>query len=332
MRVFHLQEYLKRKAKGITCNIQHIHVVGAGTMGGDIAAYCALKGFRVTLSDLSLDLIAKAIARAYQLFQKKLKRREDVTAAMDRLIPDVPGEGVTQADLIIEAISEKLEAKQGLFQMLETKAKAGAIFATNTSTIPLNEIRQNMHMPERLLGIHFFNPVAQMQLVEIVSDTLVQVEAVNQALVFVRKLDKLPVHVKSSPGFLVNRILMPYLQESMILIDEGVEKEIIDKAALEFGMPMGPITLADTVGLDICLSVSENLAKHFDKHVPMCLKDTVAHNDLGVKTGQGFYRYKNKKPICKPLKQVPFDQTIADRLILSMINEVIACLREGCGG
>jgi 3-hydroxyacyl-CoA dehydrogenase/enoyl-CoA hydratase/3-hydroxybutyryl-CoA epimerase len=330
VRVFFLQERLKGQAKESRFNPQHVHVIGAGTMGGDIAAWCALQGMRVTLQDREAKFLAPAIKRAYQLFKDKLKEPYLIQRAMDRLIPDVQGNGVAHADVIIEAIFEDLQAKQDLFKMLEMQAKPQAILATNTSSIPLDDINTVLQTPERLVGIHYFNPVAKMQLVEIVQGNRTDPSVVEKATSFVRKIDRLPLQVKSSPGFLVNRILMPYLLEAVIMMDEGIPAVTIDKAMVDFGMPMGPITLADTVGLDVCLSVAKYLNKYFNNKIPSRLTDLVAKGKLGRKTGEGFYQYKNGKQV-KPTdtaSEKSLDE-IADRLVLRMLDESFACLREG---
>ncbi|MDF1796289.1 MAG: 3-hydroxyacyl-CoA dehydrogenase NAD-binding domain-containing protein [Coxiellaceae bacterium] len=332
VRVFFLSERMKALAKVVKFKPQHVHVVGAGTMGGDIAAWCALRGLYVTLQDRAPENIAPAIKRAYKLFKKKLKKPRLIQAAMDRLQPDVAGEAVGRADVIIEAIFENLEVKQQLFKELEAKAKPEAVLATNTSSIPLDEINQALTNPERLIGIHFFNPVAMMPLVEVVHGEKSSEDSVNKGLAFVGKIGKFPLPVKSSPGFLVNRVLMPYLMEAMDLLKEGVSATMIDKVAMKFGMPMGPVTLADTVGLDVCLAVAENLGEHYGGDIPQQLRDMVAAKTLGRKTGKGFYSYKGGKQV-KPSSSA--DSTsitkvdIQDRLMLRMVNESVACLREG---
>lgn len=331
VRVFFLQEQLKSLAKEANFSPKHIHVIGAGTMGGDIAAWCALRGFTVTLQDLEPRYIAPAIKRAAQLFKEKLKENYLIQQAMDRLIPDLAGNGLAKADVIIEAVIEDLAVKQSIFKMIEERAKPEAILATNTSSIPLDEINRVLQSPERLVGIHYFNPVAKMQLVEVVKGQQTTQAVVDKAIAFVRKIDRLPLPVKSSPGFLVNRILMPYLLESVNMLNEGIPGPIIDKAMVEFGMPMGPITLADTVGLDVCLSVANYLSQYFHTPVPQRLTDLVAQRKLGRKTGEGFYRYdKNGKQIkpSMPSYDKPL-QTISDRLVLRMLNEAFACLHEG---
>lgn len=330
VRVFFLQEKLKGLAKDVDFKPTHVHVMGAGTMGGDIAAWCAYKGFHVTLQDTSAEHIAPAIKRAHILFKEKLRESRLIQAAMDRLLPDVEGSGVARADFIIEAIFEDLSAKQKLFQALESKAKSEAIFATNTSSIPLEEIGAVLKKPARLVGVHFFNPVAKMMLVEVVHGKNTAEDAVKKAQAFVARISRLPLPVASRPGFLINRILMPYLLEAMQLYEEGISPEEIDRIAMEFGMPMGPITLADTVGLDICLSVGENLTNHFGGKIPEKLTQMVKEGYLGVKSGKGFYEYKNGikiKTIEKKEMTIPMTD-LCDRMVLRMINEAVACLQE----
>ncbi len=316
IRAFHLRERLKSFAKDSQFSAQHVHVIGAGIMGGDIAAWCALRGLRVTLQDKSYEQIAPAIGRAHTLYKKKLRKPRLVQKAMDNLIPDPEGRGVACADVIIEAVFENLLVKQQIMKHIESVAKKTAIIATNTSSIPLDEISSVMDSPERLVGIHFFNPVAKMDLVEIVGSALTAVETQQQACSFVNQIGKLPLPVKSSPGFLVNRVLMPYLMECVQLLDEGYSPEVIDEAALRFGMFMGPVELADTVGMDVCLAVAENLTSHFGGSIPQKLRDMVKEGKLGRKTGCGFYQYKDGKPV-KKATAASVDSSIADRLILT---------------
>lgn len=332
VRVFDLQEKLKGLVKkDISFSPQHVHVIGAGTMGGDIAAWCAQQGFTVTLQDLEQRYIAPAIKRANTLFKDRLKERYLIQAAMDRLVPDVNGNGLSRADIVIEAVIEDLSIKQSIFKMIESKAKPQAILATNTSSIPLDEINTVLQFPQRLVGIHFFNPVAKMQLVEVVKGNRTSQEIVEKTISFVRKIDRLPLPVKSSPGFLVNRILMPYLLDAMNLLNEGVPASAIDTAMTNFGMPMGPITLADTVGLDVCFSVAKYLGQYFNIPVPQRLIELVEKRNLGRKTGEGFYKYdKSRKQIKQ--EQAFYDKPLDDisnRLVLRMLNEAFACLREG---
>lgn len=331
VRVFFLQDRLKSLGKSTAFKPTRVHVIGAGTMGGDIAAWCAAQGFTVTLQDLEPRFIAPAIKRAAKLFKEKLKESNLIERAMDNLIPDLNGDGISKADVIIEAVIEDLEVKRNTFKMLEAKAKPDAILATNTSSIPLDEINTVLKDPSRLVGIHFFNPVAKMMLVEVVKGDRTSAQVVENAIAFVRRLDRLPLPVKSSPGFLVNRILMPYLLEAMEMVKEGIPMTAIDKAMTDFGMPMGPVTLADTVGLDVCHSVANYLGAYYHVPVPAMLTELVAQRKLGKKTGEGFYKYdKNGKQIApeKTAYNKPLD-AIANRLVLTMLNEAFACLREG---
>ena len=332
IRVFFLQERMKTLGDKSLIDPKHIHVIGGGVMGGDIAIWCALRGFNVTIQDHKHETIASVLKRAQRLYKKKLKLPRLITAAMDRLIPDVTGSiGLARADVIIEAIFEDIDAKQALFKEIESIIKPDALLATNTSSIPIEDLASVLNKPERLVGLHFFNPVAKMQLVEIVHGPNTDKQIIGKASAFTRHIDRLPVPVKSTPGFLVNRILMPYLMEAVILESEGVPASTIDKVALKYGMPMGPIELADTVGLDICLHVAENLAEAYQVEVPERLRQLVNAGNLGRKSGNGFYRYNKKngkKQQNKSTATNVSDDEISNRMILRMLNEAVACLRE----
>jgi 3-hydroxyacyl-CoA dehydrogenase/enoyl-CoA hydratase/3-hydroxybutyryl-CoA epimerase len=333
IRVFFLREQMKKLA-GAGNKVAHIHVIGAGAMGGDIAAWCASQGLRVTLSDMKPEPIAGAVKRAADLFGKIMRKGTDIRDALDRLMPDLDGEGVRNADLIIEAVPEKLELKQKVYSGVEPKMKPGAILATNTSSIPLQDLRTTLQKPERLVGLHFFNPVSRLQLVEVVSHDGSDQQMLKQALAFAGAIDRLPLPVKSSPGFLVNRALTPYMLEAMVMLDEKIDKVTIDAAAEKFGMPMGPIELADQVGLDICLAVGDMLRSKFGNSLPPTpawLREKVASGELGRKTGKGFYVWKDgkaEKASASPTTAQPTPEMI-DRLILPMSNVCVACLREG---
>jgi 3-hydroxyacyl-CoA dehydrogenase/enoyl-CoA hydratase/3-hydroxybutyryl-CoA epimerase len=333
IRVFFLREQMKKAAGGGN-RIQHVHVVGAGAMGGDIAAWCANQDMRVTLADMKAEPIAGAMKRASELFGKIKRRKIDQRDALDRLIPDMDGEGVRNADLIIEAVPEKLELKQKVYASLEPRMKPGAILATNTSSIPLQDLRTTLARPERLLGLHFFNPVSRLQLVEVVNHDGTDATLLKEALAFVGAIDRLPLPVKSSPGFLVNRALTPYMLEAMMMLDEKIDQRLIDAAAVEFGMPMGPIELADQVGLDICLDVGDMLRSKFGDMLPPTpgwLRDKVAKGELGRKTGKGFYIWKDGKAEKSPLPETGPKVTdeMIDRLVLPISNVCVAALREG---
>jgi len=306
-------------------------VVGAGVMGGDIAAICAMRGITVTLQDTAPERLAPAIERAAKLFERRLRDPRRVRDALDRLIPDVSGAGAARADVVIEAIFENLAAKRELFARLEAVARPGAVLASNTSSLKLADIAANFKDPSRLVGIHFFNPVPQMQLVEIVCGENTDAQAVKKAAAFVRQIDKLPLTVKDSPGFLVNRVLGPYMQQAFRMLDEGVKPETIDRAMEDFGMPMGPVELADTVGLDICLAAGRTLAKKGaggeEIEAPQVLLNKIALGHLGRKTGQGIYRYENGKAV----KGQPggYTQDMVDALVEPYIAEAKAVVAEG---
>jgi 3-hydroxyacyl-CoA dehydrogenase / enoyl-CoA hydratase / 3-hydroxybutyryl-CoA epimerase len=336
IRVFFLRDQMKKHA-GANNKIRHVHVIGAGAMGGDIAAWCANQGLRATLADMKAEPIAGAMKRAADLFSKIIRKRTDVRDALDRLIPDLDGEGVRTADLIIEAVPEKLELKQKVYAGLEPRMKAGAILATNTSSIPLQDLRTTLAKPERLLGLHFFNPVSRLQLVEVVSHDGTDPQLLKEALAFVGAIDRLPLPVKSSPGFVVNRALTPYMLEAMVMLDANIDKTVIDAAAEKFGMPMGPIELADQVGLDICLAVGDMLRSKFGDMLPPTpawLRDKVAKGELGRKTGKGFYVWKDGKADkgAGSTNTAEPNAEMIDRLILPMSNVCVACLREGIVG
>ena len=325
IRVFRLQERLKSLGKEGDFNAQRVHVVGAGTMGGDIAAWCALRGLTVTLQDQNAERLVPAMARAAKLFAQRLKDPLRIRDATDRLIPDVAGAGIARADVIIEAIFENLDAKRSLFTALEAKAKPGAVLATNTSSIPLEDIASAMRDPTRLIGIHFFNPVPQMMLVEVVIGNSTRAELVPQAAAFVRQIDKLPLPVKSAPGFLVNRVLGPYLMEAMRCVEQGIAPETVDEAALAFGMPMGPIELADTVGLDICMAVGKMLSPSVEP--PAKLKTLLDAGHLGKKTKRGFYDWSSGRAAKQPAGAVPAG--LAERLIGPFVTEARSALADG---
>ena len=328
IRVFLLQDRLKALGKESTTEIRHVHVIGAGAMGGDIAAWCALRGVTVTLQDLTPDKISPAIKRAAELYRKRLKQPHLIQGAMDRLVPDVAGNGVARADLVIEAIVENAEVKRKVYAQVEPRMKPTAILASNTSSIPLQELAGGLKRPERLVGIHFFNPVAQMQLVEIVRGPQTSEEVMQAAQSFTRQIDKLPLPCKSAPGFLVNRVLSAYLLEAMLMVDEGIPPETIDAAARDFGMPMGPIELADMVGLDIGWAVGQELAKP-GTPIPKKLQALVEARNFGMKTGRGFYTWVKGKPQKSATGPGTVDlKALADRLVAPALNEAVACLRE----
>ena len=328
IRIFFLTERLKALG-GKDHGIRHVHVVGAGVMGGDIAAWSAYKGFEVTLQDREQRFIDPAIERAQALFAKKVRDESKRPAVAARLKADLAGDGVAVADLVIEAIIEDAEAKRGLYQTLEPKMKADALLTTNTSSIPLVELRDHIQRPAQFAGLHYFNPVAQMPLVEIIHHDGMAPETERRLASFCKALGKFPVPVAGTPGFLVNRVLFPYMLEAATAYAEGVPGPVLDKAAVKFGMPMGPIELLDTVGLDVAAGVGKELAPFLGLQVPAALA-TVEQGKRGKKDGQGLYKWENgraQKPDVPANDEVPAD--LEDRLILPLLNEAVACLHDG---
>ncbi len=327
VRVFHLQERLKAFGKDADFAPRRVHVVGAGVMGGDIAAECALRGMIVTLQDQTIERIAPAIARAAKRFERKFRGQpREVRFALDRLIPDPDGHGVARADVVIEAIFESLEAKRALLASVEARARPDALIASNTSSLRIADIATALADPSRLVGVHFFNPVAMMPLVEVVRTAASGEEALVRAAAFVRKLDKLPLPVRDAPGFLVNAVLGPYMYEALRCVDEGIAPEAIDAALTAFGMPMGPIELIDTVGLDIAVAAGKALAGA-EAVLPRALADKVAAGQLGKKSGQGFYRWEAGKARKAVAPAVP--EGLARRILAPLLAAADDCVARG---
>jgi 3-hydroxyacyl-CoA dehydrogenase/enoyl-CoA hydratase/3-hydroxybutyryl-CoA epimerase len=330
-RVFRLMENLKSNGKGSGFRARRVHVVGAGVMGGDIAAWCVLQGLEVTLQDREMKYIEPALKRAAGLFKKRLKTPDRVAGARSRLLADVTGEGAARADVVIEAIFENLEAKQNLFRELEARVKPEAILATNTSAIPLSDIAGVLSRPERLIGLHFFNPVASMPLVEVVYDTRTDPDEVERGAAFCNQVNRFPLPVVSSPGFLVNRVLARYMLKAFQLHRErGLSKEALDQAVLNFGMPMGPVELADTVGLDVGLGVMATLGGAESAEDAQVLKSYVEQGKLGKKSGEGFYVWKKGKPVKdRGATEGVNLQSLATELMQPYFDECRACLEDG---
>lgn len=329
VRVFLLQDRLKGLGGKSPADFRHVHVIGAGVMGGDIAAWSAFRGMTVTLQDRTEELIQPALDRAKVFFDKRLKDPAAAAAAFARLRMDVKGDGVADSDVVIEAIFENVDAKRALYAELEPKLKPTALLATNTSSIKIETLAEKLKDPSRLVGIHFFNPVAQLQLVEIVQGMSTQPQVLQDALKFTRKLDKLPLPCKSAPGFVVNRILTPYINEAIFAVEGGIPAAAVDRVGKGFGMPMGPIELTDVVGLDVSLHVGRVLAEAFQRRVPDILIRLVEQRKFGRKSGEGFYVWRDGKPVKVPALQFTVPADLEDRLILPMLNEAVACLREG---
>lgn len=328
VRVYFLQERLKKLAT-TRSTVSRVHVVGAGVMGGDIAAWCALKGLEVTLQDREMRFIEPALVRAAKLFDRRLRKPAAIDAAVARLRADPEGAGAATADLVIEAVFEDLKVKRAVYERLEGNLRPGVVIATNTSSIPLEELAGCLREPGRLIGMHFFNPVSKLPLVEIIAATGSRTDALSTGTAFARRLGKLPLPCRSHPGFLVNRILAPYMGEAMEMAREGVPLAEIDQAALEFGMPMGPVELADAVGLDVAEHVAKILGPVLGRSPAPEVEELVRQGNLGLKTGRGFYTYRDRKPVKPALEWGSSSPAVQDRLIYSMLNEAAACLHDG---
>ena len=331
-RVFKLSEMLKADAPKDTFKPRKVHVIGAGTMGGDIAAWCVACGMQASVQDLDEAQIGKALSRAKKLFKKRVRGKTAFDSAVARLIADPEGKHIKHADVIIEAVAERLDVKQKIFANLEDNAKPGAVLATNTSSLKLEEIAAPLKDSGRLVGVHFFNPVAQLPLVEVVQGEATREEEIGKACAFVTAINKLPLIVKSCPGFLVNRVLAPYMMEAVRLYQEGQPREKLDQAALKFGMPIGPMELMDMVGLDICNKVGEelSLAPKGEGDGDNPLAGLVRQGKLGKKTGQGFYEWVDGKP---KREDMDFSNTeltrVGEELLAPLLAEAARAEAEG---
>ncbi|MFT5769580.1 MAG: 3-hydroxyacyl-CoA dehydrogenase/enoyl-CoA hydratase/3-hydroxybutyryl-CoA epimerase, partial [Lysobacterales bacterium] len=280
--------------------------------------------------DREMKYIEPALKRAKSLFKKRLKSPDKVAGAVSRLIADVDGIGVARADVVIEAIFENAEAKQALFAKIEPKLRTHAVLATNTSAIPLEDLSASLKNPSRLIGLHFFNPVAQMPLVEVVKGEDSAATEVQKGSAFCNQINRFPLPVKSSPGFLVNRVLSPYMLKAFELhIQQGIPAEAIDKAATDFGMPMGPVELADVVGLDIGLSVLGALGGEAAEQERVALQKFVDAGNLGKKSGEGFYKWKKGRPQKNQSAIEGHDlESISNQLMQVYFDECRACLGD----
>jgi len=290
-RVFFLSERMKGLGKSEDFKVRRVHVVGAGVMGGDIAAWCVLQGIEVTLQDREAKYIEPALKRAKSLFKKRLKKKPAVTAALSRLIPDVEGDGVPRADVIIEAIYENLEAKQELYAAIEPRMADHAILATNTSALPLEDLASKLKQPSRLIGLHFFNPVAKMPLVEVVHGQQTDATWITKGGAFCSQINRFPLPTKSSPGFLVNRVLAPYLMEAITM-------RLLAKGNVDAQREL--------------------------------LEGMIADNKLGKKSGQGFYTWEKGKANRKPAEvDNAYGDQLASRLMKPFLDECKAVSAEG---
>jgi len=346
--IFYLQEKVK-KDKGVEGkiagkDIKRAGVVGAGVMGGGIAQLFAAKGTRVRMKDIQWDAVAKGYKAAHKIFQKLVDKKRmkpnELANAMERIEGSVDYSGFSHLDLVVEAVVESLEIKKKIFQELGEKVSSETILATNTSSLSISEIAKATKDPKRVVGMHFFNPVDKMPLVEVIRGRETSDEAVATVFQYAKKVGKTPIVVKDAPGFVVNRILGPYLNEAVYLLLEGVSPTRMDSVMEKFGMPMGPITLLDEVGLDVASKVSHVLHQAFGERMkPPSVIDLVAKEGrLGKKSGKGIYLHSNgkreedseilSKMGVQAVKEIS-DEEIIKRLTYVMVNEAARILDEG---
>jgi 3-hydroxyacyl-CoA dehydrogenase/enoyl-CoA hydratase/3-hydroxybutyryl-CoA epimerase len=355
VHVFHLQENAKRAAGvpaagmpgGEALPVRRVAVLGAGVMGGGIAQIIAQEaGLPVRLKDVNDEALASGMAHAWGLFDRLVKKRRLETAEARRrmalLLPALDYSGFGGVDLVIEAIVEKMEVKQSVFAEVAKHVPENAVLASNTSSLAIAGIGAKTPHPERVVGMHFFNPAHKMPLVEVIATEASDPAAVNTVFDFTRRLGKTPVLVRDAPGFLVNRLLMFYSTEALWLLDEGHRIEDLDEAMLDWGMPVGPLALTDDVGIDIAMKVAHILGEAFADRLPLppWIDRIVESGRLGVKNGSGFYRYdgrerKGPDPTVyellglRPRIENPDPNALAERMVLPMVNEAARCLEEG---
>jgi len=341
VNIFFLQERSKKTKSDKDFKVNKTAVIGAGVMGAGIAQWISSRGIKVLLKDIKSEFVANGIKTISKLYSaavsKRVMTKSEASSKLDNVTPITESLPMKTVDLVVEAAIERLDIKQNLFAELETLVRDDTILATNTSALSIVDVAEKMEHKERVVGIHYFNPVHKMKLVEVVKGECTSEETVLKATQFVKKTGKLPVIVKDSPGFLVNRILMPYLIEAVHLANGGNDIEHTDKLLRKFGMPMGPFRLIDEVGGDVCQHVADDLLNRLDTKFPNSnlLRRMIEEGNLGKKSGQGFYKYSKGKSngACDVPRNSTFrlqceNEEIVDRLILIMINEAVRCLEE----
>ena len=350
VRLFFLQERAKKMSGGKdesaaqVAPVQKVSVIGAGVMGAGIAQWASARGIGVVLRDINAEQVAKGVASISKLYNDGLKRHiftsVEARAGMDRIYPSAGEFPLSGIDIVIEAAVEKMGLKKDIFRKLDAAAGPKTILATNTSALSVSELAEATTHPERVVGIHFFNPVHRMQLVEVIVGRGTDPEVVRRAVRFVQQLGKLPVVVQDSPGFLVNRILMPYLIEAGHLFESGARVEDIDETMLDFGMPMGPLRLIDEVGIDVAQHVADTLAQKFSSRMdtPAVLNRMLEAKLLGRKGGRGFYIYSGKKDAVVDAEIDRFQRSkssanlnreeLRNHMVFLMVNEAARCLEE----
>jgi 3-hydroxyacyl-CoA dehydrogenase / enoyl-CoA hydratase / 3-hydroxybutyryl-CoA epimerase len=354
VRNFFLAEKYKRgSGKALAQKITHAAVIGAGVMGSGIAHWLSSRGVSVILRDVGTEELTRGLANIEKTYADAVKRGivsdEKAKEGRARIVASSAPIEMRDVQIVIEAASEKLEIKKEIFRDLSNKTPQTAILATNTSALPITDLAAETKSPERVIGLHFFNPVSRMKLVEVVVGTETSDDTIGRALGFVRQIAKLPVIVRDSPGFLVNRVLFPYLLEAAELFEKGTSGEEIDDALLQWGMPMGPLRLMDEIGVDITVDIADTLEKAYGKRdrAPKILREMLSAKLLGRKSGGGFYKHEGKTQTANPEVEkcragslvenlnvtAPAASTdardkIANRLIFLTVNEAARCLEE----
>lgn len=329
MHVHFLRQRLRLLGKKINTKTKFVHVMGVGHRGGAIAAWCALYGFEVTLQDCKPYSIALALIQAQRLFEKNLKQPHRIQAAMDRLIPDPQGYGIRRAEWIIDATCANLNFKKKLLLQWEAQNQTDALFIITSSQFILSELQKGLSNPERLIGFHCFNSIEKTSLIEVIHTTTHPKDILERAFCFVHQLNRLPLPVRNSPGFLINRLFIPYLFKAIALSEQGFSATTIDQTACHFGFAIGPLALADQIGLDRSLTMAKTFVTAFNGSIPEKLEKMVAKQQLGLKTGQGFYRYRQGVPfIEKYLAKNTTQKEIITSLLDPMIQEALRSLRE----
>ncbi len=323
--------------------VERAGVLGAGVMGGGIAQLIADREIAVRMKDLEPRFVARGVQAAHAVWKEGLERhrlsRLDYRRRAACLTPTTTYHGFGRLDLVVEAVAERLSVKRALLAEVEGEVRDDAIFATNTSSLPIHEIAAEATHPERVIGLHFFNPVHRMPLVEVIRADSTSDEATLATVAFAKRLGKVPVVVADRPGFLVNRLLSPYLNEAALILEAGSDVAGLDALMVDFGMPMGPFTLMDAVGLDICQEVAGVLHQAFgDRMRPSALlARMVDHDRLGDKQGRGFYKGKGKRrrvddtlhyDLGTRHREITDREAAVDRMVLAMVNEAARCLEE----
>ena len=325
--------------------VVHAAVIGAGVMGSGIAQWLSSRGLTVILRDVSVELLDRGLARIEKTYAEAVKRglmsEEKAKEGRARIVASSNPGPMREVQMVIEAASEKIEIKRAIFHDLDTKIDDTDILATNTSALSISDLAAQTKHPGRVIGLHFFNPVSRMKLIEVVIGKQTSDETKERALFFARQIGKVPVVVQDSPGFLVNRVLFPYLLEAAALFENRVAAQEIDAALVEWGMPMGPLRLIDEIGIDITVDIAATLEKAFGARArpPAILQKMQKAKMLGRKSGSGFYKYAGKEQSPNealeewrqnpsPPKDFGTRNDLALRLVYLMVNEAARCLEE----